>query len=295
MISVIIPTYNRASFIGEAIRSVLQQDYFLRRPPAHRLELLIIDDGSEDGTAEEIRSFGDRLSYHPFPHRGVSAARNAGLRLCRGEFVAFLDSDDLWKKKKISAQMDFLIGNPEAVACYTEEVWFRNGRHLNPRQKHKKFSGWIFDRFLPLCLLSLSSCLFRRRVFDEIGGFDEELPACEDYDFGIRLAQKYPLYLIPTPLIVKRGGHPGQLSHQFWGMDRFRVHALEKALSLDLTEEQSLLVRAELVRKSGILVKGFEKRKNAPQALRYRELVCKHSAEGLPSGKPSPPGRIQNQ
>ena len=294
MISVIIPTYNRASFIGEAIRSVLEQDYFLRRPAAHRLELLIIDDGSDDGTAEEVLPFRDRLSYHAFPHRGVSAARNAGLRLSRGEFIAFLDSDDLWKKKKISSQMDFLTARTEAVACYTEEVWFRNGRHLNPCQKHRKFSGWIFDRVLPLCLLSLSSCLFRRRVFEVIGGFDEELPACEDYDFGIRLAQKYPLHLIPKPLIVKRGGHPGQLSHQFWGMDRFRVRALEKALSLDLTEEQRRLVRGELVRKSGILVKGFEKRENLPQALKYRELVSQYGGED-PSGKPSPPGRNQNQ
>jgi len=295
MISVIIPTYNRAPFIGEAIRSVLEQDYFLRRRPAHQLELLIIDDGSDDGTAETVLSFGNRLVYHSFPHRGVSPARNAGLRLTRGDYIAFLDSDDLWKKKKISVQMDFLTANPEAVACYTEEIWLRNGRHLNPHRKHRKYSGWIFDRVLPLCLLSLSSCLFRKEVFTELGGFDEDLPACEDYDFGLRLAHKFPLHLIPKPLIIKRGGHAGQLSHQFWGMDRFRVRALEKALSLNLTEEQGRLVKAELIRKSRILAEGFEKRKNLAEALKYRELISKHGGDGFPQGRPSPPDRLQNQ
>ena len=281
MISVIIPTYNRASFIGEAIRSVLNQDYFKRRAAAHRLELLVIDDGSDDDTAEGVRSFGDRVAYHRFPHRGVSPARNAGLELARGEFIAFLDSDDLWKKKKISIQMEFMEANPEAVACYTEEVWMRRGEHLNPREKHRKHTGWIFDKVLPLCLLSLSSCLFRKKVFEELGCFDEELPACEDYDFSIRLAHKFPLYLIPKPLIIKRGGHQDQLSHQFWGMDRFRVRALEKALSLDLTAEEKRLVREEIIRKSRILVTGFEKRGKRAEARKYRELIKKYGGDGL--------------
>ena len=281
MISVIIPTYNRASFIGEAIRSVLNQDYFKRRAAAHRMELLVIDDGSDDDTAEGVRSFGDRVAYHRFPHRGVSPARNTGLELARGEFIAFLDSDDLWKKKKISVQMEFMEANPEAVACYTEEVWMRRGEHLNPHEKHRKHSGWIFDKVLPLCLLSLSSGLFRKKVFEEIGCFDEELPACEDYDFGIRLAHKFPLHLIPQPLIIKRGGHQDQLSHQFWGMDRFRVRALEKALSLDLTAEEKRLVREEIIRKSRILVTGFEKRGKRAEVRKYRELIKKYGGGGL--------------
>jgi glycosyltransferase involved in cell wall biosynthesis len=259
MISVIIPTHNRASFLGEAIRSVLDQKYFVQNGPSS-FELLVIDDGSTDNTAEILRSFGDNLKYVFQPHRGVSAARNRGLELALGGYIAFLDSDDLWEKEKTDIQMSFMNAFPEAKVCCTEETWIRRGRFVNPRKKHRKYSGWIFDRVLPLCLLSLSSALFRSELFEEIGKFDEELPACEDYDLGIRIAAKYPIHFLPRPLIIKRGGHADQLSRKYWGMDRFRIKALEKALQLDLTPHQERLVRQELVKKYQVLAGGFEKR-----------------------------------
>lgn len=273
MISVIIPTYNRAHFLREAIASVLAQDLFCRPGLAHEVEILVIDDGSTDASPEIVFSFGEKIAYHYFPHRGVSAARNAGLRLARGEYIAFLDSDDLWQREKLAVQMSFLRAFPEARVCYTEEIWMRNGLRLNPRKKHQKFSGWIFDKVLPLCLLSLSSCLFHRQVFEEVGDFDEDFPVCEDYEFGIRLAWRYPVHLIPRPLIVKRGGHPDQLSRKYWGMDRFRIQALEKALTLPLEPSQRQLVEAEIVRKCRILILGFEKRGNLAEANRYRAKI----------------------
>ena len=259
MISVIIPTFNRALFLGEAIRSVLDQEYFVQNGPSS-FELLVIDDGSTDATREIVRSFGDDLKYVFQQHRGVSAARNRGLELARGDYIAFLDSDDLWKKEKAGVQLSFMKTFAEAMVCCTEETWIRRGRFANPQKKHRKHSGWIFDKVLPLCLLSLSSALFRRELFEEIGKFDEGLPACEDYDLSIRIAAKYPIHLLPRPLTVKRGGHADQLSRKYWGMDRFRVKALEKALQLDLTSQQKQLVRQELVRKYRILAAGYEKR-----------------------------------
>lgn len=264
MISVIVPTHNRASFLYEAIRSVLDQDYFTRNGSS--FELLVIDDGSTDNTRDIVDSFGGRAIYHFQPHRGVSAARNAGLDLARGDYLAFLDSDDLWKREKIGIQMGFMKAFPEARVCYTEETWIRRGVFVNPQKKHRKYSGWIFDKVLPLCLLSLSSALFRREIFDEVGRFDEELPACEDYDLGIRIAAKYPVHLLPKALIIKRGGHADQLSRKYWGMDRFRVKALEKALHLDLSPEQKRLVRQELRRKYQILAQGYEKRNKTAEA-----------------------------
>jgi GT2 family glycosyltransferase len=124
--------------------------------------------------------------------------------------------------------------------------------------------------------LSLSSALFRKEVFEKIGKFDEELPACEDYDFGIRLAQKYPIYLLPKPLIIKRGGHSDQLSRKYWGMDRFRVKALEKAIHLPLTPHQEKLVRREIVKKCRILVQGFKKRKKVSEAQKYSLILDKY-------------------
>jgi glycosyltransferase involved in cell wall biosynthesis len=275
MISVIIPTYNRASFLGEAIQSVLNQDYFVRNGPSS-FELLVIDDGSTDNTEEIVRSFANKMRYYFQEHKGVSAARNLGLDLARGDYISFLDSDDLWKKEKISIQTSFMNAFPKAKVCYTEEIWKRHGVFVNPKKKHRKYSGWIFGRVLPLCLISLSSALFRREVFDKVGKFDEELLACEDYDFGLRLALKYPVYFLPKSLIIKRGGHSDQLSRKYWGMDRFRVKALEKVLDLDLTPYQEMLVRQEIVKKCQILAIGFEKRDNKAEASKYSSLRDKY-------------------
>lgn len=278
MISVIIPTYNRAMFLKEAIHSVLNQGYF-KAASSDEFELLVIDDGSTDDTSECVKSFKNTVRYHFQENKGVSAARNLGLKLSRGEYIAFLDSDDLWENNKISIQMSFMMSHPRAMVCYTEETWIRRGVFVNPKKKHQKYSGWIFDRVLLLCLLSLSSALFRIEGFKVFGKFDEDLPACEDYDFGIRVAQKYPIHLISKPLIVKRGGHPDQLSRRYWGMDRFRVKALEKALLLDLTLDQRKLVRIEIIKKCQVLINGFQKRNKYSQVQMYSKLIDKYRLE----------------
>ncbi len=275
-ISIIIPTYNRASFLAEAIRSVLDQDYFRSHLKESCYEFWVIDDGSTDGTEKVVHSFGERVKYFYQQHQGVSAARNQGLRLSSGDFIAFLDSDDLWMANKIKVQMSFMEAYPKAMVCFTEEVWIRNGVFVNPKKKHQKHTGWIFDRVLPICLLSLSSAFFRRGVFEVVGCFDESIPACEDYDLSIRLAHRFPIHLIDSPLIVKRGGHADQLSRQFWGMDRFRVHALEKALKMDLTPEQERMVKDEIVKKCRILVQGFNKRKKLQETQKYLSFIQKY-------------------
>lgn len=276
MLSVIIPTYNRAPYLEEAVRSVLDQDYFHSSPEKDPFELIIIDNGSTDDTRKIIESFGDKVKYHFLKQRGVSRARNLGVRLSRGRFIAFLDSDDLWKRDKIRIQMSVMKNLPRTMICYTEEIWIRNGVFANPKKRHQKYSGWIFDKVLPLCLLSLSSALFKREVFDEVGLFDEDLPACEDYDLGIRLAHRYPFHLVTKPLILKRGGHSDQLSRKYWGMDRFRIKALEKALSLNLSSRQENLVRQEIVNKCKILISGFQKRSNLEEADRYMKILEKY-------------------
>lgn len=279
MISVIIPTYNRASYLKEAIDSVLGQDYFSNSHQSKSFELIVVDDGSTDDTKKVVESYSQKIRYKFQEHTGVSSTRNLGLKLSQGDFIAFLDSDDLWKKEKIRLQMKFMEAHPEAVVCCTQEIWIRNGVFVNPKKKHRKYSGWIFEKVLPLCLLSLSSALFRRRLFDEIGGFDSSLPACEDYDLGIRLAHRYPLYFLDEPLIIKRGGHEDQLSKKYWGMDRFRVKALEKALEWDLSEKERKLVKKQMLKKCRILISGFEKRGKNSEALKYRRIMDKYSLD----------------
>lgn len=277
MISIIIPTHNRAAFLQEAIRSVFDQDYFRERVPDKDYELIVVDDGSCDGTDQLTKEFEHQLVYVKQPQKGVSAARNTGLDLAKGDFIAFLDSDDLWKPQKLSVQMSLMSARPRTMLCYTDEIWVRSGVFVNPKNRHRKYSGWIFDKVLPLCLLSLSSALFRREVFEEVGRFDESLPVCEDYDLGIRLAHRYPIHFIDSFLIIKRGGHADQLSKKYWGMDRFRVKALEKALELDLTSHQQELVKREIVTKSRVLAIGFEKRGKREEADIYRGKMAFYS------------------
>lgn len=273
MITVIIPTFNRDRFLKEAVQSVLDQDYFRESDTTRPFEIIVVDDGSTDETGEVVQSFACDIRYFYQENRGVSAARNVGLQRARGDFIAFLDSDDLWKRDKIGVQMSLMNTVSRAMMCYTGETWIRRGIFVNPKKRHQKYSGWIFDKVLPLCLISLSSALFRREVFEKIGSFDEDLPVCEDYDFGIRLAHRYPVYFLTRSLIVKRGGHEDQLSQRYWGMDRFRIKALEKALSMDLSSHQRGLVQTEIVKKSRVLMNGSAKRGKAADAEKYRKLI----------------------
>ncbi|MBI4383963.1 MAG: glycosyltransferase family 2 protein [Nitrospinae bacterium] len=270
-VSAIIPTFNRAPWLKEAMASVLSQSY-------GDFELLVVDDGSADDTWEMAKAFPGVRYIRNEKNSGVSRARNIGIQNARGRFVCFLDSDDLWEKDKLAAQMDWMERQPECQACYTDELWVRNGRRVNPMNKHSKYSGDIFRHCLPLCIVSPSSVMLRAPLFAEVGGFDEGLPACEDYDLWLRIAARYPFHFIPRRLIVKRGGHADQLSRKYWGMDRFRVRALEKLLDGEnLDGHKRALAVQELVKKSSILHKGFMKRENLQEADRYQLLMAKYS------------------
>jgi glycosyltransferase involved in cell wall biosynthesis len=270
-VSVIIPTYNRLSMLKEAVDSVLAQDF-------EDMELIVVDDGSTDETAEELKQYGGRvkLIQHSV-NRGVSAARNRGILDERGKYVAFLDSDDLWVKGKLKIQVAFLDDNPHYPLCYTDEIWIRKGKRVNPMLKHAKYSGWIFEKCLPLCIISPSSAMMRKTLFSKVGLFDEALPVCEDYDFWLRVSARFPIFFINRKLMIKRGGHPDQLSQRSWGNDRYRVMALEKLLSEPYigTEEREMILK-EMKKKCQILHKGFLKRRNEMEGRHYQEIMRRY-------------------
>ena len=273
-VSVIIPTYNRLPTVREAVESVLKQTY-------RDFELWVVDDGSTDGTGEALKECGSRIKHIAQDNRGVSAARNLGFRVSKGKYVAFLDSDDLWEPRKLEIQVRCMEANPQFPLCYTDEIWIRRGIRVNPKKKHAKYSGWIFEKCLPLCIISPSSALMKRTLFEEIGGFDETLPVCEDYDFWLRVTCRYPVLFIDQKLIVKRGGHPDQLSTRSWGNDRYRVMALERLLgSEDLKAEERRMASGELVRKCRILSQGFYKRGKREEGRWYEELGERYRAYG---------------
>lgn len=265
-VGIVIPTYNRSALLAEAIGSVQQQTIA-------DWELVVVDDGSADGTAERLCVIEDpRIRCLSQENRGVSAARNRGAALSRAPLLAFLDSDDLWLSRKLEAQLAFFAKRPDVAICQTEELWVRRGRRVNPGQRHQKRSGWIFRECLPRCIVSPSAVMLRREVFDRLGGFDESLPACEDYDLWLRAALRYEMHTLSEAQIVKRGGHADQLSRQ-WGLDRWRIRALEKILEDELlSAEDRPLVIDEIRRRAAIVAEGARKRGN--EAL-WREYVSR--------------------
>jgi len=281
MISVIIPTYNRATVLPRAIASVLAQK-------GANFELIIVDDGSTDNTRAlmndplHTRCVTLHTGCVGGENKGPSAARNLGIGHTKGEWIAFLDSDDEWMPGKLQAQLEFFRKNPDSLICQTEEIWIRNGVRVNPMKKHQKSGGWIFEKCLPLCVVSPSAVMMHRKLFEEVGLFDESLPACEDYDLWLRIAAKHPIGLIEKPYIFKYGGHADQRSREFPAMDRFRIQALAKILASGvLTPEQIVATWRQLEEKAAIVIQGALKRGNLKEAEEIEKLVqnAKHKAQ----------------
>ncbi len=229
-VSVIIPTYNRCWILKEAIDSVLSQKFT-------NFEVIVVDDGSTDATNALLSTYGEQITTICQKNKGVSAARNVGISQARGSYIAFLDSDDMWLPEKLSCQHDFFQSHPEALICQTDEIWIRNGVRVNPKNRHKKPSGMIFESSLQLCLVSPSAVMIKKNLFDVVGLFNESFPACEDYDLWLRIGLNHPIYLIDRQLVVKRGGHDDQLSRNP-GLDRYRIQSI-----VNILENHSLTTR----------------------------------------------------
>jgi glycosyltransferase involved in cell wall biosynthesis len=278
-ITVIIPTHNRRDTLARALDSVLAQTM-------QPTEVIVVDDGSSDDTRRLVAGY-PRVRYLYQENAGVSSARNLGIEAARGEWLAFLDSDDEWQPDKLRHQQALLVNNPSLKICHTEEIWIRNGRRVNAMKKHAKSGGYIFDRCLPLCVISPSSVIIHKSVFQTVGTFDPDLPACEDYDLWLRICAHYPVGFVESPQIIKYGGHEDQLSQRFWGMDRFRITALEKIIgSGTLCGDNLHQAVRTLIGKAAILENGASKRGRIEEAARYQALQQRYrelSDERLPA------------
>lgn len=269
LVSVIIPTYNRGWIVKEAVDSVLDQDF-------SNYELIVVDDGSDDNTPEILAAYGKVITVLHQPNRGVSAARNRGIAEAAGELIAFLDSDDLWLPGKLKTQVKFFEENTDAMINQTQEIWIRNGMRVNPKKRHHKFAGMIFERSLALCLVSPSAVMIRKRLFDTVGVFDERLPACEDYDLWLRVSCRYPVHLIDFPLIIKRGGHDDQLSKAA-GLDKYRIQSLIKIIDSNLlTPQQYKAAVITLKQKIEVYAGGCRKRGRQEEAEYFSALAEKY-------------------
>jgi len=266
LISIIIPTRNRAALLPAAIDSVLSQTL-------QDFELIVVDDGSTDTTKEIVRDYGSRITCLRIEPSGPSAARNRGIASARADLIAFLDSDDRWLPRKLERQIEHHLSHDAVMISQTREVWIRNGVRVNARAKHRMCSGWIYEQCLPLCIVSPSSVMIHRRVFEHVGLFDESMPACEDYDLWLRIAPRYPIHLIDEELIIKYGGHADQQSRCIPALDCLRIKAIRKSLDSGvLNDAQRSAAVRELGRKCRIYAGGCRKRGRETEALEYEAI-----------------------
>ncbi len=266
-VSVIIPVYNREKFIERAINSVLKQTY-------RNFEIIVVNDGSNDNTANILQKYATKIRIMTLPvNKGVSYARNIGIRYAMGEYVAFLDSDDEWLENKLEEQIAYVNRHKQIKILQTEEIWIRNGKRVNPLKKHKKYEGYIYPKCLPLCIISPSSVLIKREILKKVGWFDTSFPACEDYELWLRISSKYPVGLINKKLTIKYGGHEDQLSKKIPHLDKWRIKALLKILNSNfLNKKEKILTQQELLRKLKIYYNGCFKHNKIKEGTQYKKL-----------------------
>lgn len=279
-VSVIIPTYNRATLLPRALDSVALQT-------SRCGEVIVVDDGSTDATAALLEQQAERgrmnLRVFRQNNKGPGAARNLGIEMAKYPFIAFLDSDDHWHKRKLELQYPSLSESRHFRVSHTFEKWLRKGTHLNQKKIHIPRQGDIFSHCLRLCGVGMSTVLIEKKLLQQVGCFDESLRCCEDYDLWLRISCRYPFLLVDKPLTVKEGGREDQVSQKFrLGMDRFRIYSLEKLLSSDLlTPDQYVLALKEFERKVKIYGQGCHKHDKTRTGTRYLLLIPYYRAIGI--------------
>lgn len=222
-VSVLVPTFNRANYIGECLDSLLAQTV-----PA--LEIIVIDDGSEDGTAELLKQYGPRIRYVRKENGGKPRAVNLGLSLAQGDLVWIFDDDDVALPDAIETRLAALRDNPRAAFVYSPHYYgfdgadgriVRGRRHELPAHDPERFLAQLMRG----CFFHLATALVRIDVYRKIGGFDEELLSSEDYDMQLRLARDYPAALSPAPTFVFRqhSGLRGAKTIRYSGSQRGKV------------------------------------------------------------------------
>lgn len=226
LVTVIIPTYNSAQYLSAAVESVLQQTF-------KDFELLIIDDGSKDNTSELAKTFSDKVRYIYQENAGVSEARNHGIKVSKGKYVAFLDADDTWLPTKLEKQIDALRNNSEYKFCFSDFVGVN--QNLQPIEMKR---GRLVDSAIKDLLLrgnvvgSICTVLCERELFDKVGGFDPKLSQCADWDMWIRIATLTDFLFIDEQLVTYRQ-HDSNMSRNAILLEQDSLSVLEKGFSMD--------------------------------------------------------------
>ena len=268
-ITVIIPTFNRAQQCLAALKSIYAQTSL----PA---QVIVVDDGSTESMNEVKKCLELHQGLYIFQQNsGVSSARNLGASKANQDWLAFLDSDDLWLSEKLEKQFQLHLNDPDLFISQTAEIWKRNGKLVNQKNHHAPACGECFERCVEICCISASAVMIRRDIFYKHDGFDTDFQVCEDYEFWLRLSREYKVGLVREALVVKNRGTSEQLSESVQALDRYRLKALLKQFSTKLSHNQRQLIYETAINKLNILEKGAIKRKLVEDLKQYQEIRMK--------------------
>ncbi len=295
-ISVIIPVFNRPHLVDEAITSVLAQTY-------RDFEIVVVDDGSTDETPETLARFvrespesragagAPLVRVLRVPHCGKpGAVRNRGAEEARGRLLAFLDSDDRWVPTKLEAQVGLHVateGSDEGATApgtgsngprvsHTRELWIRRGRQVSQKGQRHRRSGDLFLDSLRKCIIGPSTVMLERSLFEELGGFREDMEIAEDYELWLRLTHREAVAYLDEAATIKQAGDWPQLSEQHGQIEVFRIEGLKGLIEADYfadNPEHQAAAKAELARKCRIYSAGCRKRGRAAEAEKYEALA----------------------
>ncbi len=271
-LSIIIPVYNRRELLSEALESVLNQT---EKPH----EIIVADDGSRDGSEEAAREIlgktGENLRWKvlKMSHTGLAGrVRNRAVAASEGNWIAFLDSDDLWAPEKLARQTALARENRDLRLIHTREVWLRKGKVVSQKTQTHRREGDVYEDSLGKCIIGPSTVMIRRDLWEESGGFREDLEIAEDYELWIRITARDPVGYIDEPLVTKRAGEWEQLSEKYGQIEKFRLAGLENLVASGwfarhgVSPERESLAVDELARKCHIYALGCEKRGRSEEA-----------------------------
>ncbi|HEY9832882.1 MAG TPA: glycosyltransferase [Stenomitos sp.] len=282
LISVIIPVYNGEKTIKTTIESVLNQTFT-------DLELIVVNDGSQDSTLAVLDEIKDsRLKVFSFANAGVSASRNRGLAQAKGEFISFLDADDLWTPDKLEAQLRALQENPQAAVAYSWSDWVDESGQFLRAGGHITVNGNAYEKLLLRDFVeSGSNPLIRRQALDEVGDFDQSVTPAEDWDMWLRLAARYEFVAVPSAQILYRIS-PNSASFNVWKMEAGSLQVIERNFaqtpeSLKHLKRDTLASRYEYLMFKTI--EGNLERKKGLTAARFLGQAIRYNPSLLRRGK----------
>ena len=262
-LSVIIHTYNNEKFIAETVESVLNQTY-------KDYEIIVVDDGSVDGTRDALIPYMQKIRYHYKENGGIASAKNAGIGLSETEFVAFLDHDDLWVPDKLKIQMECFNENPQAGLVYAKYTSFRDGKELRTKPE-KGYSGWIFKELLSKSFIQTSTVVVKRECLDAVGPYDETFSLGDEYDMFLRIARKFQCGFVDKGLTRYRV-HDTNASNNDFLFDNENLGVYKKVYNnfTDIDGVEKKILRKRIARYSMKVAEGLYRQGKQEESKKYQ-------------------------